>query len=146
MPALRAWARETRGLAALVPATDPGPQIGVDLVAVSRVQQVFEGRPGLLSIVFTEEELRYCTRQRRPYMHLAARFAAKEAVLKALGRGLIGEASWREVETVNGLWAEPRLLLHGEVARLAREKGLRRYSVSLTHAAGYALAAVIFSG
>jgi holo-[acyl-carrier protein] synthase len=121
------------------------PQIGVDLIAVSRVRRVFEGKQALLATVFTKEELRYCTRQRRPFMHLAARFAAKEAVLKALGKGLTGRMCWRDVETVHGPWAEPRLILRGEVARLAEGKGLLRCAVSLSHAGDYAMAAVLFT-
>ena len=146
MPALRPLAH--RGGRAVEPDSAPGSgaQIGVDLIAVSRVRRVFEGKSALLATVFTEEELRYCTRQRRPFMHLAARFAAKEAVFKALGRGLSGGMRWTDVETVHGAWAEPRLVLRGEAARLADSRGLHRYAVSLTHAGGYAMAAVIFTG
>lgn len=145
MPGLRSWAR--RGRKAVGPDSAPGSeaQIGVDLIAISRVRRVFEGRPALLATVFTEEELRYCTRQRRPFMHLAARFAAKEAALKALGTGLTGKLAWREVETVHGPRAEPRLILRGEASRLARARGLHRCAVSLSHAGGYAMAAVIFT-
>lgn len=78
-------------------------------------------------------------------MHLAARFAAKEAVLKALGRGLTDGLGWREVETVHGPWMEPRVVLRGKVAQLADAKGLHRCAISLTHAGDYALAAVIFT-
>lgn len=119
--------------------------MAVDLIAVSKVRRVFEGRQALLATVFTREELRYSTGQRRPFMHLAARFAAKEAVFKALGRGLSGEMSWLDVKIVHGPWAEPRLILRGEAARLAKAKGLHRCAVSLTHAGGYAMAAVLFT-
>jgi holo-[acyl-carrier protein] synthase len=145
MPGVRPWGGRKRTSGTPDPALRPGPQIGVDLIAVSRVRRVFEGKPVLLATVFTEEELRYSTRQRRPFMHLAARFAAKEAALKALGTGLTGRMAWRDVETVHGPWAEPRLILRGEVARLARAKGLHRCAVSLSHAGGFAMAAVIFT-
>jgi holo-[acyl-carrier protein] synthase len=146
MPGVQRWAR--RGRKAVGPGSALGSeaQIGVDLIAISRVRRVFEGRPALLATVFTEEELRYSTRQRRPFMHLAARFAAKEAALKALGTGLTGKLTWLDVETVHGRLAAPRLILRGEVSRLARAKGLHRCAVSLSHAGGYALAAVIFTG
>ncbi len=117
----------------------------MDLIAISRVREVFEGKPSLLASVFTEEELRYSLRQRRPFMHLAARFAAKEAVFKALGRGVTGTLCWTDVETVHGDWAEPQLILHGETARLAGDKRLHRYAISLTHAGDYAMAAVLLS-
>lgn len=144
MPTPRPWADRRGKTVAPDPAVTPMPQIGVDLIAVSRVRRVFEGKQALLATVFTDEELRYCTRQRRPFMHLAARYAAKEAVLKALGKGLTGGMSWRDVETVHGPWAEPRLILRGEAARLARAKGLHRCAVSLSHAGNYAMAAVLF--
>lgn len=121
------------------------PQIGVDLVAVSRLRQVFEGNGELLEAVFTAEERRYSGRQRRPFMHLAARFAAKEAVLKGLGTGLTAEMTWRDIETVHGPRGEPRLILSGEVARLAGARGLHRCAVSLSHAGDYAVAAVLFA-
>jgi holo-[acyl-carrier protein] synthase len=116
----------------------------VDLISIARVRQVFEGKAALLVSVFTEEELRYCTRQRRPFMHLAARFAAKEAVFKALGTGASAGLCWTDVETVHGELAEPQLVLRHQAARLADAKGLSKYAVSLTHAGGYAMAAVIF--
>lgn len=119
--------------------------IGVDLIAVSRVREVFAGREALLESVFTAEELRYCRGQQDPFVHLAARYAAKEAVVKGLGTGMTGRMSWREVETVHGALGEPHLILHGEVARLAEAKGLHRCGVSLSHAGDYAMAAVLLS-
>ncbi len=116
----------------------------MDLVAVSRVRRTFEGKAELLESVFTPEELRYCTRQRNPFRHLAARFAAKEAVVKGLGTGLTGAMRWRDIETVHGPLGEPCLILRGEVARLAESRGLYRCSLSLTHAGDYAMAAVLF--
>jgi holo-[acyl-carrier protein] synthase len=121
------------------------PQLGVDLVPIRQIRRVFEGKQALLAEVFTEEELRYCTGQRRPFQHLAARYAAKEAVFKGLGTGMTGRMCWRDVETIHGAWGEPHLRLRGEVARLAEVKGLRRCALSLTHAGDYALAAVLLT-
>ncbi|MFB3818504.1 MAG: holo-ACP synthase [Candidatus Methylomirabilales bacterium] len=123
----------------------PGPRIGVDLIAVAKVRRVFQDRPALQAQVFTAGELAYATGQRRPFLHLAARFAAKEAVLKGLGTGLAGGMTWQDVETVRGLRGEPRLRLSGETARLARRAGFRRYAVSLSHSEEYALAAVLLA-
>ncbi|HYL79520.1 MAG TPA: holo-ACP synthase [Candidatus Acidoferrum sp.] len=124
-------------------ATDP--RIGVDLIAVARVREVFEGRETLLEAVFTAEELRYCTGQKDPFMHLAARYAAKEATVKGLGTGVTGEMAWRDVETVHGPLGEPCLVLHGEAARIAGVRGLHRCAVSLSHSGDYAMAAVLLS-
>lgn len=121
------------------------PQLGLDLVPISRVRRVFEGKASLLAEVFTEEELRYCTGRRHPFQHLAARYAVKEAVFKGLGTGMTGEMRWRDVETIHGVWGEPELVLRGEVARLAEAKGLRQCALSLTHAGNYAMAAVLFA-
>jgi holo-[acyl-carrier protein] synthase len=121
------------------------PCIGVDLIAVSRVREVFAGREALLEAVFTAEELRYCRGQQDPFVHLAARYAAKEAVVKGLGTGMTGSMSWRDVETVHGALGEPHLVLHGEVARLAEAMGLHRCGISLSHSGEYAMAAVLLS-
>ena len=145
VPPLRPWTHQGRKSVAPNRLSPAGPGIGVDLVSISRVRGVFEGKPALLATVFTKEELRYCTRQRRPFMHLAARFAVKEAVFKALERGLGQGMHWTDVGTEHGPSGEPRLILRGEVARLAKAKGLRRCAISLTHAGGYAMAAAIFS-
>ena len=145
MPIPRSFAK--RGCKAGVP--DPtrsaGPCVGVDLAAVSRVRQVFEGRDELLRAVFTAEELRYCLRQRNPFPHLAARYAAKEAAVKGLGTGLTSAISWLDAEIVHGPLGEPRLILRGEAARLAEAKGLHRCAVSLSHTGDYAMAAVLLT-
>ncbi|HSB68244.1 MAG TPA: holo-ACP synthase [Candidatus Methylomirabilis sp.] len=146
LPIPRRFAKRGRKAAAPGRRRAAGPFIGVDLIAVSRVRQVFAGRDALLKAVFTAEELRYCLRQKNPFLHLAARYAAKEAAVKGLGTGMTGTMSWRDVETVHGPLGEPRLVLHGEVARLAEANGLHRLGVSLSHAGNYAMAAVFFTG
>lgn len=112
---------------------------------MSKVRRVFEGRPALLEQVFAAEELAYAMGQRRPFLHLAARFAVKEAVFKGLGTGLASGMSWRDVATTHGVRGEPLLRLSGETAHLAREMGFRRYALSLSHSGAYALAAVLLS-
>lgn len=119
-------------------------QIGVDLAPVSKIRRVFEGRTGLLEDVFTPEELRYSFRRRRPFEHLAARYAAKEAVFKGLRTGVTGTVRWTDVEVVCEACGAPRVVLRGEAARLAAARGFRRCALSLTHAGDYALAAVLF--
>ena len=75
----------------------------------------------------------------------AARFAAKEAVMKALGRGFGGGIGWREIEVVRGRGA-PRIVVNGFAARLAAERGIARFHLSLTHTAETAMAYVIAEG
>jgi holo-[acyl-carrier protein] synthase len=102
--------------------------IGIDLVDVSRVERALEKRPRLADRLFTEAELEYAAARRRPGRHLAARFAAKEAVVKALG--LAPGTAVRQIEVVAG--DPPGIRLHDEVAKLAGNRGLS-VRVSLSH-------------
>ncbi len=113
---------------------------GVDLIEVERVQAAI-ARHGerFLQRVFTPAELADCAGR---VESLAARFAAKEAAAKALGRG-IGDVAWQEIEVVGDENRAPQLRLHGEGARLAAELGLAVWSVSLTHTREYAIAFVV---
>ena len=116
---------------------------GVDLVEIQRFERALE-RHGerLLARIFTPRELEQCGGK---VQSLAARFAAKEAVSKALGTG-IGKVGWREIEIVTLPNGEPQLLLHGEAAHLAHSLGLGIWSISLSHTAKYAVAFVIGMG
>ena len=100
-------------------------------------------QPGILDTLFTARELAYCLGKRRRDEHLAARFAAKEAVLKAFGTGLGQRMRWTDVEIVVELSGRPRVSLHGEVAALAQRRGLTDLDVSLSHTAGLALAQAV---
>ncbi len=114
--------------------------IGADLVSVDRVASVLAAQPDLAREVFTARELRYAAARRRGNEHLAARFAAKEAVFKALGTGLSRGMRWRDVEVVNAANGAPRLLLAGRADVIAKRAGVWSAQISLSHAAGFALA------
>ncbi|WP_372790596.1 holo-ACP synthase [Paraconexibacter sp.] len=109
--------------------------VGIDLVEIDRVEQALERRPGLAARLFTEAERQYAEGKARPGQHLAARFAAKEAVAKALQL----EAGWsmRDVEVLAD-GGPPRIRLHGDVASHAAARGVGEVSVSLTHSRGTA--------
>jgi holo-[acyl-carrier protein] synthase len=112
--------------------------IGIDLLEVDRLERALERRPRLAERLFTAGELEFASSRRRPAMHLAARFAAKEAALKALGpRGIAP----REIEVVGGGREAPALRLHGAAAEAARARGVE-LDVSLTHTRGHAAAVV----
>jgi holo-[acyl-carrier protein] synthase len=115
---------------------EPVGGIGVDLVEIERVERALARRPRIAERVFWPAELAYARSRRRPGRHLAARFAAKEAAVKALGAGPLG---LRDIEVVAG--APPRLRLHGRAAKVAGERGLE-LSVSLTHSRELAAAVV----
>jgi len=92
--------------------------------------------------VYTAREIAYSERRANPYERFAARFAAKEAGMKALGTGWRGGVSWHDFEVANLPSGRPTLLLHGKAAQLAQEMGVRNIAVSLTHTADQAMAVV----
>ena len=114
--------------------------VGVDIIEIERVAATL-ARFGdrFLERVFTEGETAYC-RGRAP--QLAARFAAKEAVMKALGTGTRG-VGWREIEVTRKRTGEPGIALHGRAAERAARLGIDRIAVSLSHSRHYAVASVI---
>ncbi len=116
--------------------------VGVDLCEVDRLRRTLARTPGFATRVYTDAEREHCGRRRDPAEGLAARFAAKEAVLKALGRGL-GACAFRDIEVVRAESGAPSLALHDTAARLAAEHGVTAWHVSLTHTATMAEAVVI---
>lgn len=120
----------------------PRVLVGVDLVSVQRVTSLL-AQPDVAGEVFTARELRYAAGRRRRGEHLAARFAAKEAVFKALGTGLSGGVGWRDVEVVNAASGRPRLRLSGAAEAIAGCFDVRSMEISLSHLDGVALAFVV---
>ena len=118
-------------------------RVGVDAVGVQRVQRVIGSDAHRRAAVFTEQELEHCRGRRREYEHLAGRFAAKEAVLKAFGTGLRRRMRLTDVEVVNEPSGRPRIELGGAVAEFARGHGLQQLDVSLTHTEGVAVAMAV---
>ncbi len=116
---------------------------GVDILEIERLQETLE-RHGerFLKRVFTAREL---VEASGSAASLAARFAAKEAVSKALGTG-IGEIGWQEIEVLRGAARQPILHLSGKAKALAEESGLRTWAISLSHSRLYAVAFVVASG
>jgi holo-[acyl-carrier protein] synthase len=108
--------------------------VGIDLIEIERVERALERRPRLADRLFTPAELAYARERARPGRHLAARFAAKEAVIKALGQGL----PMRQIEVVSG--EPPQLQLHGRAAEVA---GDAEIAISLTHSQESAAAIAI---
>lgn len=114
--------------------------VGVDIIEIGRIAQAVKrwGDRFLLR-TYTEAELAYC-RGRAP--ELAARFAAKEAVMKALGTGTRG-VSWRDVEVVRARSGAPSIKLHGRGAGVAERLALSQIAISLSHSHEYAVASVV---
>jgi holo-[acyl-carrier protein] synthase len=118
-------------------------QVGVDIVGVARVARLVTENEGIERTVFSERELADCVGRKRCHEHMAVRFAAKEAVLKAIGTGLGRRMNWTDVEIVRPGRGRPEVVLHGEVAAWAKRHGVGAVDVSLSHSDGLALAHAI---
>jgi holo-[acyl-carrier protein] synthase len=116
--------------------------IGTDLVDLERFRRVLERTPSIVDRLFTVDEQAYARKRRDPTEPLAARFAAKEAFLKALGLGL-GSVGFHEVEVVRAESGEPSLRLHGAAARQAIARDVDRFFVTLSHTTHVAQAVVL---
>ena len=120
--------------------------LGVDLCDVERIRRVLEGPAGarFRERVFTPAEQAYCEARRRGrFASYAARFAAKEAAMKALGTGWGGGVGWRDFEVLPAADGPPRLVLHGKAAEAALRRSMTRWLVALSHTAAGAVAAVV---
>jgi len=118
---------------------------GIDIIEIRRIREALE-RARFVRRVFTDKEQLYCdSRGLQRYASYAARFAGKEAVLKALGTGLSG-GQWREIEILPDGRGLPLVQLYGFYQELARQKGVSAIHISLTHAQDYAAAQVIMWG
>ena len=113
---------------------------GIDIIEISRVRGVLE-RYGqrFLDRIFTPAEIAYC-RERAP--NLAARFAAKEATMKALGTGVRG-VGWKDIEVVRHESGAPSIELHGRAKQRAQRLGIQEVAISLSHSRDYAVASVV---
>jgi holo-[acyl-carrier protein] synthase len=116
--------------------------IGSDLVEIERFRLARERRPRLDERLFSDDERAYALRFRNPTPHLAARFGAKEAVMKAMGVGL-WRFAMRDVEVVRLPSGQPVLALHGGAAALAAERGVGHWHLTLTHSESMALAVAV---
>jgi holo-[acyl-carrier protein] synthase len=120
---------------------------GIDIVEVDRIERALT-RPAtgarFRARVYTEREISYCESRGRPrYQSYAARFAAKEAAMKAMGTGWNRNVGWSEIEVVRERGHAPTIMLHGKSAEFARRRGIERFHVSLSHTASGAVAHVI---
>ncbi|MGB8952485.1 MAG: holo-ACP synthase [Candidatus Aminicenantales bacterium] len=109
--------------------------IGIDVIEVARVKKAVEKNPRFLGRVFTADEIRYAQTKKNKFQHLAARFAAKEAFFKALGRRI----GWADVAITNQASGKPDLIIHTQ----EEFSDITRCHVSLSHLKEYALAIVL---
>jgi holo-[acyl-carrier protein] synthase len=118
---------------------------GIDLCEVDRIAKAISSPHGqrFRDRVYTEREIAYAERRANRAERYAARFAAKEAGMKALGTGWSGGLSWHDLEVANLPSGRPTLCFHGKAAEIAEQMGVRNISLSLTHTAQQAMALVI---
>jgi len=121
--------------------------IGIDIVEVERIASSLKDFGDRFTRkVFTDAERDYCDRQKKPALHYAARFAAKEAVAKALGTGIGKDLAWLDMEIRRLESGEPELALSGDGARFAKDHQIAQIKISLTHARDYAAANAVAMG
>ena len=117
---------------------------GIDIVEIARIRNSLEKYPGHFEKkIFTPEEIRYCREKPDPAKHFAARFAVKEAVLKALGVGMSG-LGWKDMETSNDAeTGKPSLRMHGKGLEIFESLKLKAIHISISHDDTYAIAHAI---
>jgi holo-[acyl-carrier protein] synthase len=117
---------------------------GVDVVEIERFRGVMERlKDRFIFRVFTPEEQQFCKGHRDPVPHFAVRFAAKEALFKALGTGWAKGVTWLDAEVLRERQDAPTMTLHGEARRLSVAKGAHKVHLSLSHSDNWAVAMVI---
>lgn len=115
--------------------------LGVDIVEIDRMRRILDRTPSFARKVFTQAEQDYCNTKTNPATHYAARFAAKEAVCKALGTGILSQGiRMQDVEVVRDSRGKPAVSLHGAAARIADEQGVIDVPLSLTYTHSVAVA------
>ena len=107
--------------------------LGVDIVEIARMRRILERTPSFREKVFSEEERSYCESTANPEVHYATRFAAKEAVLKALGTGFSRGIANHDVEVRRNAKGRPFVVLHGRAKEVADEQGVRELPLSLSY-------------
>jgi holo-[acyl-carrier protein] synthase len=119
--------------------------MGVDIAEIDRITAAI-GRHGvaILERLYTPREISYCERHKNKYERYAARFAAKEAAMKALGTGWSHGVRWRDIEVANAPGGKPTLQLEGAAQAIAERLGVKNISLSITHSGNIAFAQVVF--
>jgi holo-[acyl-carrier protein] synthase len=121
--------------------------LGTDIVEIVRIGEMIERHGELfLQRVYTEQEVAYCQKRAASYQHFAGRWAAKEAVLKALGTGWAKGIAWRDIEVATLPSGQPRVLVHGAVKEISQQAGIAGFLVSISHCRSHATATAVAVG
>ena len=117
--------------------------IGTDITEIKRIRRIVHTHAQFVSRIFTPREIAYCDQKKNKYEHFAARFAAKESVMKAVGKGWLQGLSWTDIEIINLPSGEPFINPRGTLIEIMKQKNITSFSVSLSHCKDYAIAMVI---
>jgi holo-[acyl-carrier protein] synthase len=118
--------------------------IGIDVIKINRFEcSLARWGERLCRRIFTPQELSSCQAKARPGQHLALRFAAKEAFLKAIGVGMFQGIGWKEIEIANETSGRPHLVLSGKAKKICRDRGIKEIFVSISHEKDYGVAQVL---
>lgn len=117
--------------------------IGTDIVSIGRIERIMQKNPAFIRKVYADSEIAYCEKKANKAESYAARFAAKEALMKALGTGWAENISWQEIQIAADSSGKPYLELSGVALKLAQALGAERWHLSLSHERGHAIAFVI---
>lgn len=117
--------------------------VGIDIIEVNRIEKLIKDSGRFKQRIYTKKEVEYCEARKNKAQNYAARFAAKEAFLKAIGTGWRSGVSFREIEVVNDEQGKPEIHLHGNTKKITREKHFMNIQLSLSHVKEMAVAVVI---
>ena len=118
--------------------------VGIDIVEIARIRSaMIRWKESFLKRIFTDNEINYSKKKKFSYQHLAARFAAKEAVLKAIGDSSINRIEWCDVEVINDEFGKPVIRLSGEAKKIKEKKNISDIIISMSHTKTYAVANAI---
>ena len=117
--------------------------LGIDIIEVERVQHNIEKEAGFAEMIFSKNEIGYCESKANKFQHYAARFAAKEAFLKAIGTGWLAGMQFNEIEIVNNDEGKPELMVSGSTQKTLSSFAISKVLVSLSHLKTFATAVVV---
>lgn len=117
--------------------------IGVDIIDIIRIKKMVDKGKRYIEKIFTQKEIDYCQEKYHPAIHFAARFAAKEALFKALGTGWRNGMAWTEIEVTNDELGKPEIFLSGKAADFFKKNNFQTSFLSISHTKEYAVAFVV---
>ncbi len=117
--------------------------IGTDIIDINRIKRAIEKNPSFPDRIFTPAEIAYCLSKANPYQSYAARFAAKEAVMKAIGTGWDGRINWQDIEVLNSDLGVPYIVTYNATNAFIQANKIEKIHISLSHEREYAIAYAI---